>query len=177
MMQMDSLTGSAIADRCKFDQVLPVEWQRAKRSGRPISLVLVAIDSFKSFSVEYGSAAGDECLRRVAQKLHTEGKRAGDLVARFGETEFALLLPEIDQMGAISLAESMRAAIANLDMPHAHSTVADHVTVSLGVATRVPEMDSHPDELLQLAEHALSQAKREPRDRVVLADHLGQAVA
>ena len=80
-------------------------------------------------------------------------------------------------MGAIFLAESIRAAIAQLDMPHAHSTVAPHVTVSLGVATRVPEIDSHPDELLQLAEHALSQAKREGRDRVVLADHLGQAAA
>jgi len=177
MMQMDSLTGIAIADRCQFDKVLPVEWQRAKRSGRPISLVLVDIDSFKSFNVEYGSAAGSECLRRVARKLYTEGKRAGDLVARFGDTEFALILPEIDQMGAISLAESIRAAIAHLDMPHAHSTVAPHVTVSLGVATRVPEMDSNPDELLQLAEHALSQAKREGRDRVVLADHLGQAAA
>ncbi|MGH8555253.1 MAG: diguanylate cyclase [Gammaproteobacteria bacterium] len=177
MTQMDSLTGIAIADRCKFDEVLPVEWQRAKRCGRPVSLVLVAIDSFKSFNVEYGSAAGNECLRRVAQKLYTGGKRAGDLVARFGETEFALILPEINQMGAICLAESMRAAIANLDMPHAHSCVAPHVTVSLGVATRVPEMDSNADELLKLAEHALSQAKREGCDRVVLADHLGQAAA
>ncbi len=176
MTQIDSST-VAIADRCKFDKVLPVEWQRAKRSGTPISLVLVDIDSFKRFSVEYGAAAGDECLRRVAQKLHTVGKRAGDLVAHFGETEFALILPEINQMGAISLAESIRAAIAHLDMPHAHSTVAPHVTVSLGIATRVPEIDSHPDELLRLAQHALSQAKREGRDRVVLADHLGQAAA
>ncbi|MGH8332251.1 MAG: diguanylate cyclase domain-containing protein, partial [Pseudomonas sp.] len=120
MMQIDSLT-VAIADRCKFDKVLPVEWQRAKRSGTPISLVLVDIDSFKRFSVEYGAAAGDECLRRVAQKLHTVGKRAGDLVAHFGETEFALILPEINQMGAMSLAESIRTAIAQLDIPHAHS--------------------------------------------------------
>ena len=177
MMQIDSLTGIAIADRCKFDEVLKVEWQRARRSGRPVSLVLVAIDNFKSFSVEYGSAAGDECLRRVAQELCTVGKRAGDLVARFGETQFALILPEINQMGAMSLAESIRAAIAQLDIPHAHSTVALHVTVSLGVATRVPEIDSNPNELLQLAEHALSQAKREGRDRMVLADHLGQAAA
>ena len=85
MTQMDSLTGIAIADRCKFDKVLLVEWQRATRSGTPISLILVAIDNFKSFNVEYGSAAGDECLRRVAQKLYTEGKRAGDLVAHFGK--------------------------------------------------------------------------------------------
>jgi diguanylate cyclase (GGDEF)-like protein len=177
MTQIDSLTGIAIADRCKFDEVLPLEWQRAKRCGRPVSLVLVAIDSFKSFNVEYGSAAANECLRRVAQKLYTMGKRAGDLVARFGETEFALILPEINQMGAIILAESIRAAIAHLDIPHAHSTVAPHVTVSLGVATRVPEMDSSPEELLQLAGHALSQAKREGRDRVALADHLGQAAA
>ena len=140
-------------------------------------MVLVAIDSFKSFNVEYGSAAGNECLRRVAQKLCTEGKRAGDLVARFRETEFALILPEIDQMGAICLAESIRAAIARLDIPHTHSCVAPHVTVSLGIATRVPEMDSNPDELLKLAEHALSQAKREGGDRVVLADHLGKAAA
>lgn len=177
MTQMDSLTGIAIADRCRFDEVLPVEWQRAKRRGRPVSLVLVDIDSFKSFNVEYGSAAGNDCLRRVAQRLYTQGKRAGDLVARFGEAEFALILPEINQIGAISLAESIRAAIAHLAIPHAHSCVAPHVTVSLGVATRVPEMDSNPDELLKLAEHALSQAKREGRDRVVLADHFGKAAA
>ncbi|MGH8509193.1 MAG: diguanylate cyclase, partial [Gammaproteobacteria bacterium] len=158
MTQTDSLVGIAIADRSQFDEVLPVEWQRAMRSGRPLSLVLVDIDNFKGFNSEYGSAAGNECLRRVAQKIYTEGKRAGDLAARFGETEFALILPEINQMGAISLAESIRAAIARLDIPHAHSNVAPHVTVSLGVATRVPEMDSNPDELLKLAEHALSQA-------------------
>ncbi|MGH8531242.1 MAG: diguanylate cyclase [Gammaproteobacteria bacterium] len=177
MTQMDSLTGIAIADRRQFDAVLAVEWQRAKRSGRVVSLVLVDIDGFDSFNVEYGSAAGNECLRRVAQKLCTEGKRAGDLVARFGNAEFALILPEINQMGAISLAESIRAAIARLDIPHAHSGVAPHVTVSLGVATCVPEMDSNPNELLKLAEHALFQAKREGRDRVVFADHLGQAAA
>ena len=177
MTQTDSLMGIAIADRRQFDEVLPVEWQRAMRSGRPVSLVLVDIDNFESFNGEYGSAAGNECLLRVARKLYTEGKRAGDLVAHFGDTEFALILPEINQMGAISLAESIRAAIARLDIPHAYSSVALHVTVSLGVATRVPEMDSNPDELLKLAEHALSQAKRDGRNRVVLADHFGKAAA
>lgn len=171
MTQTDSWAG--IADRCRFDQVLSVEWQRAKRSGRPLSLLLVAIEDVKSRNGDSG--AGNECLHVVAHRLYAEGKRAGDLVARIEDTEFALILPEVNQIGAMSLAESIRAAIASLDLPHAPASAAPHV--SLGVATRVPEMEASPDELLKLAKHALAEARRGGAGRVVQADHLGLAAA
>ncbi len=162
----DSLTG--ISNRRHFDQTLTQEWRRALRARRPLALILFDIDYFKQYNDVYGHQAGDECLRTVAGNLAQHARRPGDWVARFGGEEFAVVLSETDAQGAVHLAEQMRAAIEALAIPHAGSAVGRAVTISAGVASMVPESASGDRrELVQWADAALYEAKRQGRNRVV----------
>ncbi|MBS1136283.1 MAG: diguanylate cyclase domain protein [Proteobacteria bacterium] len=162
----DSLTG--IANRRHFDDSLKQEWRRALRARRPLALILFDIDYFKQYNDVYGHQAGDECLRAVAGNLARHARRPGDWVARFGGEEFAVVLSETDARGAVHLAEQMRAAIDALAIPHSGSAVGRTVSISAGVASMVPESASgEPDELVQWADAALYDAKRQGRNRVV----------
>ena len=162
----DSLTG--IANRRHFDDSLKQEWRRALRARRPLALILFDIDYFKQYNDVYGHQAGDECLRAVAGNLARHARRPGDWVARFGGEEFAVVLSETDARGAVHLAEQMRAAIDALAIPHSGSAVGRTVSISAGVASMVPESATgEPDELVQWADAALYDAKRQGRNRVV----------
>lgn len=129
----DGLTG--IANRRHFDDVLSREWHRAERSASPISLLMIDIDAFKRFNDFYGHAAGDKCLRKVALAVQKSGHRPGDLGARFGGEEFALVLPETDAEGAEIVASHLLDAIDDLAMPHADSPVHPFVSASIGVSS------------------------------------------
>ncbi|MCW2235791.1 PleD family two-component system response regulator [Azospirillum canadense] len=161
---IDGLTG--IANRRRFDEALLREWRRCARSHLPLSLIMLDVDHFKAYNDHYGHQAGDECLRAVAGLLDEQVKRPGDLVARYGGEEFVCLLPETDADGAASVAERLRETVAGQRLPHALSPVADHVTISLGVASALPQTDSSPDSLAQLADRLLYEAKRSGRNRV-----------
>lgn len=167
----DALT--QLHNRGSFDQQLQREWQRSTRTGEPLALVLLDVDHFKRFNDRYGHPAGDACLRAVAGVLANMGRRAGDMAARIGGEEFALLLANTTAAGAEKIAADIRQAICDLAIPHADSLTAAHVTASLGVAVCQPP---HPpegmnqDSLLRLADAALYQAKAAGRDRVALAD-------
>jgi len=162
----DSLTG--ISNRRHFDQTLAQEWRRALRARRPLALILFDIDYFKQYNDVYGHQAGDECLRTVAGNLARHARRPGDWVARFGGEEFGVVLSETDGLGAVHLAEQMRAAIEALAIPHAGSAVGRAVTISAGVASMVPDLASGDlGELVQWADAALYEAKRQGRNRVV----------
>ena len=162
----DSLTG--IANRRHFDDSLKQEWRRALRARRPLALILFDIDYFKQYNDVYGHQAGDECLRAVAGNLARHARRPGDWVARFGGEEFAVVLSETDARGAVHLADQMRAAIDALAIPHSGSAVGRTVSISAGVASMVPESATgEPDELVQWADAALYDAKRQGRNRVV----------
>ncbi|WP_454020456.1 diguanylate cyclase [Azospirillum sp. Marseille-Q6669] len=160
----DGLTG--IANRRRFDEVLLREWRRCGRVQLPLSLIMLDVDQFKPYNDHYGHQAGDECLRAVAQLLAEQMMRPGDLIARYGGEEFVCLLPETDEDGAVQVAERLRETVANRRLPHAVSHVADHVTISLGVATARPTLDDTPDRLTQLADGLLYEAKRAGRNRV-----------
>ena len=163
LASLDGLTH--IPNRRRFDEALKLEWARAAREGTPLALAMLDVDYFKPYNDHYGHGRGDECLRRVADALRTRLQRPADLVARYGGEEFVLLLPDTDAAGALSLAESCRAAVSALRIAHAYSAAADHVTLSVGVAAARP-----PDEgaslLLARADEALYRAKSEGRNRV-----------
>jgi len=164
---VDPLTG--IANRRAFDSALELEWRRQIRAGRPLALLLLDLDAFKAYNDSLGHPAGDDCLRRVGDLLRSEVRRAGDLAARFGGEEFAILLHDADVRTAGEFAESLRVRLRELAIPHAASPVAPIVSASIGVAARTPAQGETSSRLVEAADEALYAAKRDGRDRVVTA--------
>lgn len=160
----DALTG--IANRRQFDQYLARECGRAQRSQIPLSLVMIDLDYFKHYNDHYGHAAGDQCLKQVAQALGQELCRPGDLVARYGGEEFVALLPSTDPDSARLMAERLRQAVARLALPHARSQAGEHVSICLGVACSQPR-NLNASELLAEADANLYLAKQLGRNQVV----------
>jgi diguanylate cyclase (GGDEF)-like protein len=160
----DGLTG--IANRRRFDRRLALEWRRAARTERPLSLLLADIDCFKDYNDLHGHQRGDACLREVAQGLAASLHRAGDLVARYGGEEFAILLADTDEAHAATTAEMLRARVEGMAIPHGMSGVSPVVTLSLGTATVRPAAGSRPRYLIERADRALYLAKRAGRNRV-----------
>lgn len=166
----DGLTG--LANRRRFDQVLDSEMRRATRSGHDVALIMLDVDLFKKYNDCYGHQAGDTCLRSVAQALQSACNRAGDLVARYGGEEFVLVAADTGLAGAAALAETLRASVAALQLPHRKSGFG-HVTISVGVAVTsfASQPEQTPDSLLQIADQALYRAKSLGRNRVVVSDN------
>ena len=165
MAIVDSLTG--IANRRKFDQKIQQEWLRLTREKAFLSLIMIDVDYFKLYNDSYGHQAGDDCLQQVAQAISRTVKRPADLVARYGGEEFAVILPSTDKTGATHVANSIKAAIEELNIPHTSSTVANRVTVSQGVATTIPNTDNLYESLICLADVALYEAKDRGRNSFV----------
>jgi diguanylate cyclase (GGDEF)-like protein len=164
LSMLDGLTG--IPNRRAFDATMGKEWERARRSGAPLSVIMADIDYFKRLNDSAGHQAGDECLRLVAQALSETGKRGADCVARYGGEEFALLLPGIDKAQAAALAETARRSVENLEFPHPDSPTGNGVTISLGVATAIGANFTSIHALVGAADNALYTAKRQGRNKV-----------
>lgn len=162
---LDGLT--QIANRRQFDSYLDGEWKRAVREKASISIVLCDVDFFKLYNDTYGHQAGDTCLQKIATALARSAKRPADLVARYGGEEFALILPKTDGIGAVRVADRIRQQVKALKLPHAKSSVSEYVTVSLGIATTVPNARALPVEAIALADKALYRAKELGRDRTI----------
>jgi diguanylate cyclase (GGDEF)-like protein len=160
----DGLTG--IPNRRRFDETLDCEWQRARRNQTELSLILMDVDLFKEYNDHYGHLAGDDCLRQLARVLAGCVRRPTDLVARYGGEEFACLLPDTDLEGAIWIANRMREKVDSLQIPHVHSPVADHVTLSLGVAMLIPVVGQSSLDLIRHADECLYASKRNGRNQV-----------
>lgn len=160
----DALTG--IPNRRSHNEVQRREWDRCQRSGAPLSVVMIDVDMFKQYNDHYGHGAGDECLRQVGQALAACVKRPWDFVARYGGEEFSAVLPETGFDGALCMAEQFRSAVAALELPHAHSTAAAVVTISVGVATIVPTGAAELEQLAAAADKMLYEAKTGGRNRV-----------
>ncbi|MFA7424865.1 MAG: diguanylate cyclase [Desulfosarcinaceae bacterium] len=166
---IDALTG--IPNRRHLEDRLASEFDRSKRERSPLSLIMVDVDRFKDFNDFYGHRPGDECLQRIAQAMQAAINRPGDFCARYGGEEFVVLLPQTASVGALSVAERIRLAIAGLEIPHEASSHAKVVTASLGVATR-DESNAvlSSEDLIKKADAALYRAKQAGRNRVVGAD-------
>ncbi len=167
LTRIDPLTG--IANRRRFDERLANEWRRSAREESPLALIMMDLDFFKRFNDHYGHTAGDDVLRRCAAALHNAAKRPADLVARFGGEEFAALLPNTGLDGAVALAETMRAAVEELDIDRDDGTPFGKVTISMGCASTTPDARNDPLELVKMADAALYISKKRGRNRVECA--------
>ena len=159
---IDPLT--QIANRRRFEQVLEVEWNRALRSGWPISIVMLDIDHFKSLNDRYGHMRGDECLTAVAQMLRRDLRRGGELLARYGGEEFVAVLPNVDAEGAMLTAEAMRARVHQIGIEN-HGSPLGRLTISVGVCSVVPVAGLTREGLVDAADTALYRAKSGGRNR------------
>ncbi len=163
----DSLTG--IANRRSFDDRLHAEWNRAVRSGEPVSVLLIDIDYFKQLNDTLGHAAADRVLILVATEMTKVFHRSVDMAARYGGDEFAILLPGTNPEGALTVANQIQAAIRWLDLPHPASTVSSIVTISVGVATVWPSKKGSSHSLMVSVDRALYSAKRSGKNCISLA--------
>ncbi|MHC4042408.1 diguanylate cyclase [Bradyrhizobium sp. 23AC] len=173
LARSDGLT--ALANRRHFDERLEAEWDRARREGTPLSLLLMDVDHFKSFNDRYGHQAGDSCLRSIAGVLAQQARRPADVAARYGGEEFALLLPNTDAGGCEQVGERIRQAIEDLGILHALNPSSRQVTLSIGGATHNSFGDKADcSSLIAAADKALYAAKEGGRNRLVMS---GQVVA
>ena len=164
LSSLDGLTG--ISNRYAFNEFIAREWKRAQRHGTAIAAILADVDYFKNYNDTYGHIEGDECLKKLAGAMAEVVKRGEDIFARYGGEEFVAVLPGTDLEGAGRVAEGMRRAVEDLALPHANSAASAVVTVSLGVVVCSPGTEASSDTLLEMADQALYEAKRQGRNRV-----------
>lgn len=168
----DGLTG--LPNRRAFDQTFELEVLRARRSGQPLSLLLIDVDRFKSYNDLYGHQSGDTALKTVAVCLQDAVKRPGDLVARYGGEEFVAILPNTDEEGALLIADRFRDDLRTMSMPHSGGDKG-MLTASVGVATLNDGDQTDAAELLRRADEALYRAKNTGRDRTIAWRNIGLA--
>jgi len=165
MAHIDGLT--QLANRRRFDELYATEWQRAQRSGSPLSLALLDIDAFKQYNDHYGHPAGDRVLRALARTVASCLRRPADLAARYGGEELVLLLPDTDAVQAQAVIDTVCTAIGALRIPHEASKVTPLLTVSVGGATLGECGSESLETLFAAADQHLYRAKQAGRNRVV----------
>jgi len=153
----DALTG--IPNRRAYDQKLTEEFSRAKRTGTPLSMLMIDIDHFKEYNDKYGHPAGDTALQSVARVLMSS-LRPYDFLSRYGGEEFVIILPATDLTDAILVAERVRGLVAGSEFPHRK------FTVSIGVARL--DVEAGARALVQAADNGLYRAKAAGRNKVLV---------
>ncbi|WP_166263368.1 diguanylate cyclase domain-containing protein [Marinobacter caseinilyticus] len=163
----DGLTG--VYNRRFFDRKLDEEFKRHTRHGSPLAVALLDIDFFKAFNDGYGHPEGDSCLIRVAEALSSGFRRPGEVFARFGGEEFAVILPHADPESLYAVGDWICKLVRELDIPHAYSSVAPHVSVSVGISALPSGQDQTVKDLIASADAALYRAKAHGRNRSEIA--------
>jgi len=162
MSLRDALTG--LYNRRCLDQVLLEAWKTTSTRREPLSLLMIDVDHFKQINDRYGHAAGDDCLREIAQRLQRHATTLGGVVARYGGEEFVVVLAHTDAEIAQALAEALRTAVGGSPIKAAVAPL--WVTISTGVATALPGAKDSLGAVLKRADAALYRAKHEGRNRV-----------
>jgi len=163
--QHDALTG--IYNRRAFDEQLSRFWDEALDKEQSISLLLIDVDSFKLFNDHYGHLEGDKCLQQVATVLDRKASHPF-IAARYGGEEFAIILPDKGEKEAFQIAEEIRKAVLKLSIPHRSHKPLQILSISLGVASIIPEENESEERLIELADQALYQSKDNGRNRVTV---------
>lgn len=158
--KLDYLT--QISNRNFFYDQLEHEWRRLSRKKEAIAVVLFEIDYFRQLNSLYGHQAGDECLQLVAKVVKDILKRPADLVARFADHQFSLVLPNTDAGGAIHIARLIQKDVQKLEL------VQGPISLSIGISSTVPTLNHTSEDFLQASEQALAEAKDQGRDRIIL---------
>lgn len=166
MAEKDFLTG--LLNRRAFSTRANCTWRQAVREKHALGVVMMDVDFFKRYNDHYGHAEGDETLKKVAQVVGNHARRPLDIVARYGGEEFVGLWYNLSEAHMRSILESLRDDIAALQIPHAASDGAPHVSLSIGLAYLQPQADQTLDDALRLADVALYLAKEQGRNRVVI---------
>lgn len=164
LSRTDKLLG--IANRRYFDDKLEEEWRRAMREKKPLALLMIDVDCFKRYNDTYGHQIGDNCLQSIAKATASALHRQGDLLARYGGEELVIILPNTDLNGANVVASNVCAKVSGLHIKHTASSVTDHVTVSIGAASAIPDKQTNTVSLVNAADGALYAAKEGGRNRV-----------
>ncbi len=166
MSRTDSLTG--LNNRRYFDQMFEFEWRLAIRNQTSLSAIICDIDYFKKVNDQYGHLAGDACLEKIAKTLKSIFKRETDVVARYGGEEFVIIMPGESQDEVVTMAENVRINIENLTLKFQEHQI--RTTISLGVATYLPQPNDRKNILISRADKALYQSKASGRNKVMVSE-------
>lgn len=166
LANLDGLT--KVANRRRLDEYLSHEWRTLSLEQAPLSFLLCDVDYFKHYNDTYGHQVGDDCLKKIAQALTQTVRRSTDLVARYGGEEFAIILPNTSSEGALQVAKAVQQQMSQLKIMHALSSVSQYVTLSIGVASLIPNQNLFPETLVNLADVALYKSKQQGRNQVTL---------
>jgi diguanylate cyclase (GGDEF)-like protein len=171
----DPLTG--LINRRGFDRRVAQALRDCARSGKPVAMLMLDVDNFKVYNDTFGHQAGDECLRKVSDAVRTAAGRAGDLVARLGGEELAVIMPDTDVEGAGVVAERMRRAVQSLRIPQGPGAAYDIVTLSAGVSSATNAANTDAERLMNDADRALYAAKNAGRNRAFQSGRLSEGPA
>lgn len=171
---IDRLT--QVSNQRHFNQQLHQEWRRMERDQRPLGLVLCEVDYFEAYKAIQGQAAADECLQQVAKIATAIMKRPADLVGRYGDQKFAILLPNTSTEGALHVAYDICEGVRSLKLPHLSSKAGAYVTVSVGITSAIPCPEFTLECLATAADVALDRAQSKGHDCVVMEPVLRFAI-
>ncbi|WP_298627496.1 diguanylate cyclase [uncultured Legionella sp.] len=161
----DELTN--LANRRYFRERLIADWVRTKRSSLPLSLIIIDIDHFKQCNDHYGHLYGDECLKQIARIISELAGRETDLAARFGGDELSVILYDTIEINAKHFAERIQQTIKHLHIKNELSPISDDLTVSVGIASMIPQIDDDYELLFSYADKALYEAKNQGRNCII----------
>lgn len=164
----DALT--EIPNRRNYELAVDREWRRCQRAFLPVSLAMIDVDCFKQYNDNYGHAAGDTALKKVASIISSAIHRPCDLAARYGGEEFVILLPETDAYGAKYIVDEIRKKVEDMKIKHEYSLVTDYLTISAGGVTLVPGVSNKAEHLVENADTMMYQAKRNGKNSVIWED-------
>lgn len=171
LLLIDGLT--SLYNKSYLKSQLAKEWSRALRDKKKISIILIDIDHFKLYNDNYGHMQGDMCLQEVSSVLKETFQRENDFVARFGGEEFCVVLNDQSADDPESLISRAHEHLKERDILHEFSPTANYVTVSIGVASYVPDNEATPEWLMECADRALYRAKHNGRNNTYVFEDDG----
>jgi two-component system, sensor histidine kinase LadS len=164
----DELTG--LRNRRYLNEILPLEYRRAYRDKKPLSLLIFDIDFFKKINDSYGHQFGDLCLVEAGRIIRENLKRPADIAFRYGGEEFMAILPQTNLAGAVLVAENIRQIFANQVVSDNENSTT--MTISIGISCEIPAERAEYEHLLKLADQRLYKAKENGRNQVVASDEI-----
>jgi len=162
--KIDFLTN--IYNRRFFNQALIEEWKDCGSRGNFLAVLMIDVDKFKPYNDIYGHLKGDKCLQSISKVIKNIIKQSNNIVSRYGGEEFIVLMPNSDLEKAKCTAESIKKSIENLNILHEGNKENRIVTVSIGVAADIPNKESSPEKLINMADEALYRAKNSGRNKI-----------
>lgn len=164
--KIDYLTN--IFNRRYFNQVITESWEKCQQKKEELGVLMIDVDKFKAYNDIYGHLNGDKCLKNVAKVIKNCIKESNNIVSRYGGEEFIVLISNSDLKNVQAIAENIRKDIEELSILHEGSDKYGVVTVSIGIATCIPDKKSSPEKLINAADEALYRAKSFGRNKVTI---------